>query len=29
MEENALQLGGNIELSGFGNLESGVMIIQR
>jgi hypothetical protein len=27
MEENALQLGGNIELSGFGNLEPGVMIV--
>jgi hypothetical protein len=27
MEENNLQLGGNIELSGFSNLESGVMIV--
>jgi len=27
MEENILQLGGNIELSGFGELEPGVMIV--
>lgn len=27
MEENTLQLGGNIELSGFNDLESSVMIV--
>ncbi len=27
MEEKVLQLGGNIELSGFGELEPGVMIV--
>lgn len=27
MEERVLQLGGNIELSGFGELEPGVMIV--
>ena len=27
MEDNVLQLGGNIELSGFSNLEGGVMIV--
>jgi hypothetical protein len=27
MEDETLQLGGNIELSGFSNLDSGVMII--
>jgi hypothetical protein len=27
MEDNVLQLGGNIELSGFSNLEGGAMIV--
>ena len=27
MEENTLQLGGNIELSGFSDLEPGIMIV--